>query len=401
MGHSVSTRRNIKSKGEKYSHGDLRPVFLPMELIIEILNHLEVKTLVRFKCVSKEWKLLIEDRNFVRKHLSLSPSSSFPAVDQPPFAALQSYDGLILEMHDYSGQLRIRNPAMKQVFYTPNPHKNNQLVWLGFAPTSGFYKLVSIYDHSSAGNEAGVHHIAKISTIQSQDHEVMSFDLDTESFSGHKLVSRSVFPDGSEVSLAYGDELPFLVALANDHELHILGLQDCEEGKLEGKKTTIPMSFLKENPEMRRNLTARFISLHRQEILSYWDNCSEFFYYIREERKGPVACVGRNGKRTSVLYNASLVTFKGMRPESIWDWNLLFRTIDMRHASEWELLDSVSLVPDIGQVHTSSTSPDCWSWKYTGMVYIYSVKSGRGNFIIISQQQLHRSISYVWLSLQT
>ncbi|KAJ4844150.1 hypothetical protein Tsubulata_020607 [Turnera subulata] len=54
----------------------------------------------------------------------------------------------------------------------------------------------------------------------------MSFDLDTESFRGHELVPRSVFPDGSVVSLAHGDEFPFLVAIAND-ELHILGFKNC------------------------------------------------------------------------------------------------------------------------------------------------------------------------------
>ncbi|KAJ4829464.1 hypothetical protein Tsubulata_040218, partial [Turnera subulata] len=113
-----------------------------MELIIEILNHVEVKNLLRFKCVSKEMKLLIEDRYFVRKHLHLSQYGSFPVMDQPPFAALQSYDGLILEKHELSKQLRIRNPALEQVFYIPNPHEKNRAVWFDFAPISGFYKLV-------------------------------------------------------------------------------------------------------------------------------------------------------------------------------------------------------------------------------------------------------------------
>ncbi|KAJ4826643.1 hypothetical protein Tsubulata_042166, partial [Turnera subulata] len=199
-----------------------------MELIIEILNHVEVKNLLRFKCVSKEMKLLIEDRYFVRKHLHLSQYGSFPVMEQPPFAALQSYDGLILEKHELSKQLRIRNPALEQVFYIPNPHEKNRAVWFDFAPISGFYKLVSIYDSDVTGNgygleilvlgnedkpswkpadsthlhsfdrnndrlmvclsiEEGVHHIGKISMIQSRDYEVMSFDLDTESFR-NKLV---------------------------------------------------------------------------------------------------------------------------------------------------------------------------------------------------------------------
>ncbi|KAJ4838308.1 hypothetical protein Tsubulata_044166 [Turnera subulata] len=227
------------------------------------------------------------------------------------------------------------------------------MVRFGFATTSGFYKLVSIYD-STAGNgyggveilvlgiedksswkqvhsthlhsydrknflkvcvAEGVFHISKTSTIQSREYEVMSFDLDSKSFRGHKLVPRSVFPDGSDVhvSLAYGDGLLFLVALAND-ELHTLWLQDSlEEGKLEGKKTIIPLSFLKENPEIRRKIYVGHISLHSQRI-TFHRNCEfQYVYYIREERKGPETCVEKDGKFTCLAYKSSLVTFKGMR----------------------------------------------------------------------------------------
>ncbi|KAJ4846663.1 hypothetical protein Tsubulata_038010 [Turnera subulata] len=353
MGQNISTLRNI---------GNLQPSFLPLELITEILNRVAVKDMLRFKCVSKELNHLIGDRYFVQKHLDHSPSGTFRVVKQS-FVALQSRDGLILERNKHSRELRVRNPAMGQEFYIPKPHKRNRLVWFGFAPTSGFYKLVSMYD-SIAGNGYGgveilvlgiedkpswkpadsthlhsydrndrlkvcvaeaVGHIAKTSTIQSRDYEVMTFDLDTENFCGHKLVPRSVFPEGSDVSLAYGDEWPFLVALAND-ELHILGLQDClqeaklrdcEEGMLVGKKTIIPLSFLKENPEMRRNIEVERISLHSQSIKFCRNREFGFIYYIREERKGPETCIGQDGKFTCLAYKSSLVTFKGMRPQPL------------------------------------------------------------------------------------
>jgi hypothetical protein len=47
-------------------------VFLPVELITEILSLLSVKIIVQFKCVSKLWNTLISDSNFVDKHLKLS-----------------------------------------------------------------------------------------------------------------------------------------------------------------------------------------------------------------------------------------------------------------------------------------------------------------------------------------
>ncbi|CAJ2630184.1 F-box/kelch-repeat protein At3g23880-like [Trifolium pratense] len=47
-------------------------VFLPMELIIEILSLLSVKAILRFKCVCKSWNTLTSDSNLVDKHLKVS-----------------------------------------------------------------------------------------------------------------------------------------------------------------------------------------------------------------------------------------------------------------------------------------------------------------------------------------
>lgn len=45
---------------------------LPLELITEILLQLPVKPLVRFQCVSKSWRALINDPVFIHRHLELS-----------------------------------------------------------------------------------------------------------------------------------------------------------------------------------------------------------------------------------------------------------------------------------------------------------------------------------------
>ncbi|MCI68992.1 F-box protein, partial [Trifolium medium] len=53
------------SKRRRRSDAANSSVFLPMELIIEILSLLSVKDIVRFKCVSKSWNNLTSDSNFV------------------------------------------------------------------------------------------------------------------------------------------------------------------------------------------------------------------------------------------------------------------------------------------------------------------------------------------------
>ena len=47
-------------------------VFLPDELITEVLSFLPVRSLMRLKCVCKSWKTLISDSTFVKLHLKRS-----------------------------------------------------------------------------------------------------------------------------------------------------------------------------------------------------------------------------------------------------------------------------------------------------------------------------------------
>jgi F-box interacting protein len=51
-----------------------QPTELPEELVLEILIRLPVKSLRRFKCVSKAWRTEISDPSFIRSHLQFSAS---------------------------------------------------------------------------------------------------------------------------------------------------------------------------------------------------------------------------------------------------------------------------------------------------------------------------------------
>jgi len=57
---------------QPHSTAPLLPTFIPDELVAEILSRLDVKTIVRFKSVSKSWNTLISDPAFVDKHLKKS-----------------------------------------------------------------------------------------------------------------------------------------------------------------------------------------------------------------------------------------------------------------------------------------------------------------------------------------
>lgn len=47
-------------------------LYLPHELIVQIMLRLPVKSLIRFKCVCKSWLTLISDHNFAKSHFELS-----------------------------------------------------------------------------------------------------------------------------------------------------------------------------------------------------------------------------------------------------------------------------------------------------------------------------------------
>ncbi|AES60596.1 F-box and associated interaction domain protein [Medicago truncatula] len=62
------------------------PSILSNDLILEVLSFLPVRSLIRFRSVSKCWKTLISDPTFVKLHLHKSQSqtrnSLFPIIMQ-------------------------------------------------------------------------------------------------------------------------------------------------------------------------------------------------------------------------------------------------------------------------------------------------------------------------------
>jgi hypothetical protein len=61
-----------KSWWQRTSNVSPSSVFLPDELIAEVLSFLQVKPLMRLKCMSKSWNTLISEPTFVKLHLNRS-----------------------------------------------------------------------------------------------------------------------------------------------------------------------------------------------------------------------------------------------------------------------------------------------------------------------------------------
>ncbi|RHN46105.1 putative F-box domain-containing protein [Medicago truncatula] len=55
-------------------------VFLPGELIVEVLSFLPVKSLMRLKCVSKSWKYLISEPSFAKLHLNRTTQDAVSTI---------------------------------------------------------------------------------------------------------------------------------------------------------------------------------------------------------------------------------------------------------------------------------------------------------------------------------
>ncbi|KAK6914167.1 F-box domain [Dillenia turbinata] len=152
---------------------------LPDEIIADILSRVPVKSLVRFRCVSKEWCSLVANTKFIKAHLQRSNArqdhhrahlsalaySSCPSPDDhsaetniilnfPPkfqneaYRIVGSCDGLLLIAVD-SGYTFLLNPSTREYKELPQPAyfpSNYELVTYGFGydSSSDDYKVVRV-----------------------------------------------------------------------------------------------------------------------------------------------------------------------------------------------------------------------------------------------------------------
>ncbi|KAF3433265.1 hypothetical protein FNV43_RR24367 [Rhamnella rubrinervis] len=159
---------------------------LPEDIIVDILRRLPVKSVGRFRCVSKTWRSLISDPNFVRTHLSrhIQPHLSlgtacriilsryadtllslrphedddgfaeaveldFHLVRHLPYYVKGHCDGILcLVINDGAkGLLVVYNPSIREYRRLPPPRNfrsTREVFGIGYDSSIGDYKIVRV-----------------------------------------------------------------------------------------------------------------------------------------------------------------------------------------------------------------------------------------------------------------
>ncbi|KAI9126980.1 hypothetical protein K1719_001539 [Acacia pycnantha] len=176
--HSSTPSRKLMAMGEDNP-------FLPPEIIINILKRLPVKSLVRFRCVVKDWRNLMKSPYFIEEHHHHSALNnplliSSASVINPAYSFLfllryemkylvieripamyslrrafsniiGSCNGLLCAMLGHDGdELLLLNPATREVRQVPTTTINDGSYsifgWgFGFSPIVRDYKIVRIH----------------------------------------------------------------------------------------------------------------------------------------------------------------------------------------------------------------------------------------------------------------
>ncbi|XP_047056674.1 putative F-box/kelch-repeat protein At1g12870 [Lolium rigidum] len=145
-------------------------VSLPPDAIFDILSWLPLKSLCRFRCVSREWRALISDPAFIAAHKARSePLIATKSFSEPTTLRLTDMDGNVAKLintrdHIYKfvctssdniicaagyffQQATVINIATGEIFVTSI---KGTFMGFGRATPSGVYKMVCIHPRSSS-----------------------------------------------------------------------------------------------------------------------------------------------------------------------------------------------------------------------------------------------------------
>ncbi|KAL5854579.1 hypothetical protein ACOSQ4_004381 [Xanthoceras sorbifolium] len=145
-------------------------VKLPEDMIIEILSILPVKSLIRFRCVSKSWYALVRSSSFISKHLKndhnihlISLLQNFSPQIHLRGLFLGPFDGILCIIED---GITLYNFATKEVRTLPKikaiVHPENVRVGFGLDPL-----IVGVKNTTGTGPSYITSHIVEVYSLNS------------------------------------------------------------------------------------------------------------------------------------------------------------------------------------------------------------------------------------------
>ncbi|XP_075655152.1 putative F-box protein At3g10240 [Castanea sativa] len=338
---------------------------IPLDIIMEILSWLPVKYVLRMKCVCKQWYALTQDCQFIEKHMSqvtnitrfynTCPVRSAPSGSgREIFQLICGCNGLLLSKSNASGKYYIANHATRQILGLPDPRKNSFGMTFSFVPSSGYYKLVSVYDDNE---EAGIEG-CEILTIGSDNSwrtlnlpnlknankkrekimivlageavhcirvnkvrtcfctEIVSLDLENESFNSN-IMPQGLFSDWEKVwALDWNGSLSF--AFRVEEAINVMVLEDYKKLKWGKEIIVVPLAFMNSTSDLMENPVPL---LTRSGDLWFRVKDKKLMAYNIESKKisHTIAATKRSKISNCAVYigPSSLITLKGMQPGEI------------------------------------------------------------------------------------
>nr|GMC87104.1 putative F-box protein At3g17265 isoform X2 [Ipomoea batatas] len=349
-------------------------LFLPNEIIIEILSWLPVDALLRAKCVSKSWCATIQERDFIEKHMSrlgivveYAAKTSDNNGDENAYRWLYVRDGLVLERNNLLfPKYHIRNPATKLKLDLPNPRVPLLFISMFFLSTSNDYKVVYIHHKQGATSSAVAVAVLTIGTdsswrsldipslhkIKSQrgqifrksiaevyyivvlgDYEIVCLEMETESFTRVQIPER-LFPDWNNIEpLNWRGKLA--LASVVGEKINIWVLESYKKQEWENIKVVLPLDSIMNGNVMPFEANGDWLWIN----VNYEHRVA---YNLRTNRVSTVFSAPPRQK-IEYVYKPSLVHFKGMTPvENRPNGWVLIMMARMMYVSSMALQDSFS-----------------------------------------------------------
>ncbi|KAK4439295.1 F-box protein [Sesamum alatum] len=332
----------------------VRRQLLPHEIIFEILSWLPVCSLLRFKCVSRQWSSTIQDLAFVDVHMkraiggwvyrSASEDPHDPAAEQIYISRCR---GLILEKSKGARKYRLRNPSTREILHLPAPDENVLCCMrLCYITSTNEFKLV--YPYTNGADENGGVKILTVGTNATWrivefpfscklgivridikvldevyymirlpksagtcDAEIVCLELKNEQISRIKIPD-GLFLDWRRVGAVDWEGKMSLGAVEKE-KLHVWVLESVREQKWADRKIVIPLTFMKEKPERHDIFPC---ALHDIGLVINSDHSGELLV-VDIVSGNIVQRVGAPEGEQFLYYNEpSLLHLEGMQPET-------------------------------------------------------------------------------------